>query len=297
MSDFLGSLVRRAIETRAAVRPRLRSVFEPAEPEASASIEERTVERVASPGPRVEPERPAEAAPQRRDPPTVEQPAWPEHAQPREAELPRQLPRSRADTPASVEPTPVEVRSPAVPPAETAPAREPRPSVSEEIARLVEPSASASPSASPPPPGPSARAGSEADQESKPQSREPARPTELRPVPVREPVGPGPVDETVRVVEQLVERVVPVDQNRPEPAPMPEVRASGIVARPRVAPFVEPPPARPEPAERAEPTVKVTIGRVELRATPPPAVPRRPRRRSAVMGLEEYLRRRAGGGA
>jgi len=41
----------------------------------------------------------------------------------------------------------------------------------------------------------------------------------------------------------------------------------------------------------------VTIGRIEVRATPPPAPQSQPKRSGpAVMGLEEYLNQRAKGG-
>jgi hypothetical protein len=44
------------------------------------------------------------------------------------------------------------------------------------------------------------------------------------------------------------------------------------------------------------PTINVTIGRIEVRATPPPRAPAPPRRASApIMSLDEYLRQRAGG--
>jgi hypothetical protein len=41
------------------------------------------------------------------------------------------------------------------------------------------------------------------------------------------------------------------------------------------------------------PTIQVTIGRIEVRATPPPAAPARKEQKSAVMTLEEYLRQRS----
>lgn len=81
------------------------------------------------------------------------------------------------------------------------------------------------------------------------------------------------------------------------PAPPP-----GAALRPQIA--VMPPARSPRPlAHRLEetamtqPTIHVTIGRVEVRATPPPAPsqkkgPSKP----AVMSLDEYLRQRNGGG-
>src|SRR6266566_8766799 len=45
------------------------------------------------------------------------------------------------------------------------------------------------------------------------------------------------------------------------------------------------------------PMIQVTIGRIEVRATPPPAPHSQPRRSGpAVMGLDEYLSQRARGG-
>lgn len=56
------------------------------------------------------------------------------------------------------------------------------------------------------------------------------------------------------------------------------------------------PPQADESLARS-PTIHVTIGRVEVRATPPPASPSRTQRPApSVMNLDEYLRRRAGGG-
>ncbi len=45
------------------------------------------------------------------------------------------------------------------------------------------------------------------------------------------------------------------------------------------------------------PTIQVTIGRIEVRATPPPtARPQTQRSAPSVMSLEEYLNQRAKGG-
>jgi hypothetical protein len=45
------------------------------------------------------------------------------------------------------------------------------------------------------------------------------------------------------------------------------------------------------------PTINVTIGRIEVRALPPTAAPPRPQKTAApLMSLEEYMRRRNGGG-
>jgi hypothetical protein len=43
-------------------------------------------------------------------------------------------------------------------------------------------------------------------------------------------------------------------------------------------------------------TIQVTIGRIEVRATPPPAAPARKRTRPAGKSLDDYLEQRALGG-
>jgi hypothetical protein len=58
-----------------------------------------------------------------------------------------------------------------------------------------------------------------------------------------------------------------------------------------------PDPGRERGERRREPPIHVTIGRIEIRATPSaPAAPT-PRRRPPLMGLDEYLRRKGGGGS
>jgi hypothetical protein len=50
------------------------------------------------------------------------------------------------------------------------------------------------------------------------------------------------------------------------------------------------------PVARPEPVINVTIGRIEVRATPAPQKPSpKPANRPPMMGLDEYLRRRTGG--
>jgi hypothetical protein len=61
-------------------------------------------------------------------------------------------------------------------------------------------------------------------------------------------------------------------------------------------PPLDAPPVRPDDAS-AEPVVRITIGRVEVRAVLPPPVPR-PRREPPApktLSLDEYLDRRHGG--
>lgn len=92
----------------------------------------------------------------------------------------------------------------------------------------------------------------------------------------------------------------PFDSTRGDPIPPRDPDTAGaarIVVQPRVGIYSEPAgPARSQPAVRAEPTIQVTIGRVEVRATPPAApVSRSGRQTPPTMSLDEYLRRRAAG--
>jgi hypothetical protein len=83
----------------------------------------------------------------------------------------------------------------------------------------------------------------------------------------------------------------PVDRN-----PL-ESRTAPTALRPRVTVVERGPfPARRE-APAPAPIIQVTIGRIEVRATPPPAQP--PRQRPAApsaLSLEDYLRQRSKGG-
>jgi hypothetical protein len=56
-------------------------------------------------------------------------------------------------------------------------------------------------------------------------------------------------------------------------------------------------PSFQSPEAPPMPTINVTIGRIEVRALPPTAAPPRPQKTAApLMSLEEYMRRRNGGG-
>jgi hypothetical protein len=62
-----------------------------------------------------------------------------------------------------------------------------------------------------------------------------------------------------------------------------------------VRPYLEPaPPVPSAAAAQPEPTIQVTIGRIEVRATPPAQPPPKQRSAPPVMSLEEYLRQRSG---
>jgi hypothetical protein len=86
----------------------------------------------------------------------------------------------------------------------------------------------------------------------------------------------------------------------PEPVspgdrPFPFEAVDPVVVRPLMEPCSEPSSwSGREPQQR--PTINVTIGRIEVRATVPQKAAKRARRQSAVMSLDEYLERRARGG-
>ena len=123
---------------------------------------------------------------------------------------------------------------------------------------------------------------------------EPGRATPTAPVAVAAPVVPSPAPAQAPAVEADA-------TPRPEPAtgiapsiprmPAPPLPAAVIPLSRPVAVRVAEPQRRPEP-----PAVRITIGRVEVRAVPanPPAA-RPGRRASPKLSLEDYLRPRAGG--
>jgi len=106
----------------------------------------------------------------------------------------------------------------------------------------------------------------------------------------------------------VVERAVSPEEPPPTTAPRPEplsvettrpLTPATVVAQPHVTPYVE--PAAPVPAEPAAtpgptPTIQVTIGRVEVQATPPAPTPKNQRPKPPVMSLDEYLRQRTNRG-
>jgi hypothetical protein len=80
----------------------------------------------------------------------------------------------------------------------------------------------------------------------------------------------------------------------PEAEPWPSSALGGSLIQPAhrpTSPIVVSPQAVP-----AEQTIHVTIGRIEVRAAPPPTTPARPKSAPApTMSLEDYLRSRSGG--
>ena len=103
----------------------------------------------------------------------------------------------------------------------------------------------------------------------------------------------------------VTERIATLEEEKPSQVELfsgKTKRSSGfapIIAQPRVTPYAKPAaPALTEPQAMPQPvpTIQVTIGRIEVRATPPPAPPQNRRPAPAVMSLDEYLNGQARGG-
>ncbi len=112
---------------------------------------------------------------------------------------------------------------------------------------------------------------------------------------------PGPKTET-RPSEQNDKRLAPLverdgQRSRLEPKPAPLIAPSdSSQLRPYVAP-VHPLPVAPTSQPKLAPTIQVSIGRIEVKATAPPApAPKKRRTTPSVMSLDEYLRQRNQGG-
>jgi hypothetical protein len=105
------------------------------------------------------------------------------------------------------------------------------------------------------------------------------------------------VPNTIKTAEQepSPEKPKPATQSRPVvPAPTPAPTPPSQDLRPVVPPLPDlaPRSAPPEPS----PTINVSIGRVEVRATAPPANPaRKPTPAPQIMSLDEYLQSRSNG--
>jgi hypothetical protein len=140
-----------------------------------------------------------------------------------------------------------------------------------------------------------------------------AAPAEPRPPAARDETGTTPnhsPTESQRQPKLAIQRVavertaMPAEPRPPaiahsESPPVQPTRPSApatTAVEPRVTPYVKPSArARAEPAAtpKPAPTIQVTIGRIEVRATPPPAPPQKQRSAPPVMSLDEYLRQRA----
>jgi hypothetical protein len=114
---------------------------------------------------------------------------------------------------------------------------------------------------------------------------------EPQPTPLLPRMERKPIDGTKAKPEPAAPRA-----ESPRLAPSPAPRAVGPVVQPRVAPRVEKPKPAPGPVgpKEAGSVVHVSIGRIEVRATPQPAGERRERAvASTATSLDQYLRSRA----
>jgi len=124
---------------------------------------------------------------------------------------------------------------------------------------------------------------------------EPAVPEPSEPLESLRPDAP-PFKEAMQcaVIERtgMPEAIMSPVAARAEP---PSRIARTIIAQPRMTPYVKPAvPASSEPLEALQPapTIQVTIGRIEVRATPPSAPLQNRRPAPPVMSLGEYLNQR-----
>lgn len=85
----------------------------------------------------------------------------------------------------------------------------------------------------------------------------------------------------------------------PEPSPI-QIPSGTVVIQPQVTPYRElalPHPEEPTAMKESIPSIQVTIGRIEVRAIPPPpSKPKKQHPQPSVMSLDEYLHQRAKGG-
>ena len=125
--------------------------------------------------------------------------------------------------------------------------------------------------------------------ESVAKAQEPKQPMTAQPILTRKETEQAVVHSTPQ--PQTVQRLEPAISQAVRPSlPVTVVARRREVARPeRGAKSAAAPQASAEPA----PTIQVTIGRIEVRATSPAAPPQKQKAVSPAMSLEEYLGRRA----
>jgi|GEM_PF-1894586 len=332
MSDFLGKLVTMVIHPGTGVRPRLPGRFEPQHLALAGALDIVVADDVGheAPIPSTQPAQfpddlaaPSADAPtpgdRRHDPPTpsiTPSPA-PDKSHPA-ARLSQPRQPATASPEAAPEPPTVPTRfSPALHPTPKPPtvAREQRPGSPDETGRLSpastpDSSAAVKGSAEPhltlerrPVERESARThpptaapailpeASEIRSPSTPESPASARPTAptVEPFPLESATHPA----VSTLSRPQIESAIPEMAQMPPPEPL-LGRADG---RATVDPhFTEPmatAPSRRADASQA-PTIRVTIGRIEVRATLPPAPPEHPQpaRRQPALPLDQYLQRR-----
>jgi len=109
----------------------------------------------------------------------------------------------------------------------------------------------------------------------------------------------SPIDASVRQIVQVIRQPEAslaerspfrAQSNRP-------LNVEPIVARPRTSIATRPPAStEPDNESRSQPTIHVTIGRIEVRAAQPPSQPQQRRGGSSTMSLDDYLKKRSKGG-
>jgi hypothetical protein len=146
----------------------------------------------------------------------------------------------------------------------------------------------------------------------------PAIPVNVIPATPHHQAEPQPAKEThtPAIIREQITLLKSVTETPPQPTPtlveivreqpiqpMPPVTAAPAAIRPeQIKPFIpangrsanHQPPVTPPP--EPAPTVQITIGRIEVRATPPPpAKAEQKQPRTPVLSLDDYLRQRNGG--
>jgi hypothetical protein len=293
VTDFLSRLVERATGEPVGLQRRRPALFEPpvlasglarAEPEHSLSephLVEAQEERVVS--------APAE--------PAAERPAAP-LAIPSMSLRPTPGPPHSVGTPERGEDRPLGLPSSAHdPPAEAAPAEglrlRPRRTVQPEpIIQL--PVASRGPQKQAVPADPLS---SVEPHRSSPRPAEPAQRSEPPLTPARPALVPPP-SQLQPTVGDTGPRAARSEIDRPDQSPAKPATPPPFAPLPRhEIPRVRPAAAVTQQRQPGPPTIHVTIGRVEVRAVPPPPVATRPQRPTGPrLSLDDYLKLRAGGG-
>ena len=280
--NYLGNLAARSLAPAPAVRPRLASRFEPLAPwteplTAAPALVEETREEVAA-APARPPERPRRPAAPREEPLQEEPPAPPRRRRARRAEAVEEVEGIETAAPEPVRPaTPMAVPVVALPaqgrldprsvlPFEASPpgplsTRVERGNVDE--AREIVPAVRAV-----------IRDGAQSA---------PFAPIAQEKLPLSTRVERGPGGEVSRA-------------SRPEGRQPTEHAAVPALLQPKVTLAErEPFPVRPQ-APAPAPTIQVSIGRIEVRATPAPKAPARERSAApAALSLEDYLKQRSRG--
>lgn len=280
MSDYLSRVAAQALGRVEVVRPRLSSLFEPASMSARSASGPEVQEWMGAAS------TPAEdgAAFDAGSPtlPAMRAATGGHLGAASPAAAPRDAPAARQPGPSDVAGDPIWSARPLTGNEPEEPGHAARPSRA--------PGDQGPPAASPtPPPSPRSR-------------RTPALPPSRIAEPaVLEPDRPAPAPARGRV---STVSVAPVPESlRPfgpphEPAPPARPPGSGVVvAQPQMTRHAEPPPHSPAESRAIPapaPTIKVTIGRVEVRAIMPPAAAPRPARArpGPALSLEDYLKQR-----